>query len=274
MALPLISILTPCYNSAYLIHRLLDSVLAQTYPNIEMLVIDDGSSDNISEVMDSYTPKFVEKGYALKLIHQENGGQSVAINNGLKMIKGDFLVWPDADDWYATADALEKLYAAFQQNGDNVGVVRCLLNYYRDQTFQKVRSFQPTSAHFEEDQFEKCLFGQSYWFQPGDYMVKTTTLFENIPNGEIYTEKRAGQNWQLMLPMLYKQRCITVNEHLYNVLERTNSHSRPVNESFASRVGQIDAYQNTIFSTLDRMVKMPDHEREKYKRMVEDRYIK
>ena len=190
------------------------------------------------------------------------------------MIKGDFLVWPDADDWYATADALEKLYAAFQQNGDNVGVVRCLLNYYRDQTFQKVRSFQPTSAHFEEDQFEKCLFGQSYWFQPGDYMVKTTTLFENIPNGEIYTEKRAGQNWQLMLPMLYKQRCITVNEHLYNVLERTNSHSRPVNESFASRVGQIDAYQNTIFSTLDRMVKMPDHEREKYKRIVEDRYIK
>lgn len=59
----LVSIITPCYNTGGVIHRLLDSVLEQDYPSISMLVIDDGSADNSKEVILSYIPLFEKKGY-------------------------------------------------------------------------------------------------------------------------------------------------------------------------------------------------------------------
>ena len=61
----LVSLLTPCYNAGHLIHRLLDSVLNQTYPFIEMIVIDDGSTDNSEQVIRSYISRFEERGYIL-----------------------------------------------------------------------------------------------------------------------------------------------------------------------------------------------------------------
>lgn len=57
----LVTILTPCYNGAKVIHRLLDSVLVQDYPHIEMIVVDDGSTDNSKETIESYKSKFEEK---------------------------------------------------------------------------------------------------------------------------------------------------------------------------------------------------------------------
>ena len=75
----LVSVLTPCYNTGRYVHRLLDSVLTQTYPFIEMVIIDDGSTDDSSAVIQSYIPKFKAKGYELRYYYQKNSGQSVAI---------------------------------------------------------------------------------------------------------------------------------------------------------------------------------------------------
>jgi glycosyltransferase involved in cell wall biosynthesis len=97
----LVSLLTPMYNTDKYIHRLLDSVLSQDYPSIEMIIIDDGSTDNSKDIVKSYIQPFAEKGYTLKYVYQENQGQSVAIKNGLQLISGEFLAWPDSDDFYA-----------------------------------------------------------------------------------------------------------------------------------------------------------------------------
>ena len=80
----LVNVLIPVYNGARYIHRLFDSLLIQTYSNIEIFVVDDGSSDDTKSVIESYIPKFAEKKYKLNYIYQENAGQSAAINNGLK----------------------------------------------------------------------------------------------------------------------------------------------------------------------------------------------
>ena len=61
----LVTIITPSYNSAHLIIRLLDSVLTQTYPNVEMFVIDDGSTDDTKDVVESYILAFQRRGYVL-----------------------------------------------------------------------------------------------------------------------------------------------------------------------------------------------------------------
>lgn len=87
----LVSLLTPCYNMEKYIFRLLDSVLSQTYPTVEMIIIDDGSSDKSADIIKSYIPKFSERGYSLKYVFQENSGQSVAIQNGLLLVKGKYL---------------------------------------------------------------------------------------------------------------------------------------------------------------------------------------
>ena len=105
----LVSLLTPCYNAGHLIGRLLDSVLSQTYPRVEMVVIDDGSTDCSAEIINSYVQKFSARGYSLQYYYQPNSGQSVAIRNGLRIITGEYLAWPDSDDFYATSDAIAKM---------------------------------------------------------------------------------------------------------------------------------------------------------------------
>ena len=108
----LVSLITPCYNGEKHIGRLLNSILEQTYPNIEHYVIDDGSTDNTADVIKSYIEKYEAKGYSLTYVFQNNSGQSVAINNGLKLIKGEYLLWPDSDDYYSCIDSISILIDA------------------------------------------------------------------------------------------------------------------------------------------------------------------
>ena len=134
----IVSIITPCYNNASIIYRLLDSILNQSYPNIEMFVIDDGSTDNLSSIIRNYIAKFEKKGYSLTYIYQENQGQSVAINNGLKLIKGKYLVWPDSDDYYASDIAIESMVEILKNAKANIGAVRTLA-YVRDEDTLKIK---------------------------------------------------------------------------------------------------------------------------------------
>lgn len=83
----LISIITPMYNGAKYVSYTIDSVLAQTYSNWEMIIVDDGSKDNGAELVQTYS----EKDGRIKLFRQANGGSSVARNNGLKNAKGRYI---------------------------------------------------------------------------------------------------------------------------------------------------------------------------------------
>ena len=95
-------------------------------------------------------------------------------------------------------------------------------------------------------------------------MTKTKVLKETIPDLEIYTEHDAGQNWQLMLPVLYSHRCLTLNNVMYSVLVRKSSHSRgQFTERKKSKI-LINSYRNTIVSTLERMPAMSKKERRGY----------
>ena len=95
----LVSIIIPCYNCEKYLNRLLDSILIQDYKFIEILIVNDGSIDNIERIILSYMIKFSERNINLIYINQSNSGQSSALNNALKFISGEFLIWPDSDDW-------------------------------------------------------------------------------------------------------------------------------------------------------------------------------
>src|SRR3712207_1908731 len=87
---PLVSVVIPCYNQAHFLGEAIESVLAQSYPNVEIIVVDDGSTDATSEVARSY-PK-------VRLVRQENQGLSGARNAGLARSEGEYVVFLDADD--------------------------------------------------------------------------------------------------------------------------------------------------------------------------------
>jgi glycosyltransferase involved in cell wall biosynthesis len=98
ISFPLISVIIPCYNHARYLPAAIDSVSMQDYPNKEIIVVDDGSSDNTKEVAANYPQ--------VKYIFQNNSGLSAARNTGLKNSGGELLLFLDADDWLY-ADALK-----------------------------------------------------------------------------------------------------------------------------------------------------------------------
>nr|BFF40020.1 hypothetical protein BACY1_18250 [Tenacibaculum mesophilum] len=124
----LVSILTPCYNGESHIARLLESILYQSYNNIEMYVVDDGSIDNTASIVKSYVTKFKSKGYSLNYVFQANSGQGSAINNGLKFVKGDYLVWPDSDDFFATNKSIEKMVVSLEKEENKNNIARTFCN--------------------------------------------------------------------------------------------------------------------------------------------------
>ena len=270
----LVSILTPTYNCGKYLPRLLDSVLRQTYPAIEMHVIDDGSVDDTKDIIARYVPEFEQRGYKLCYHYQTNQGQSAAINNHLNLVTGKYFVWPDADDFYKTDDAIETLVDSLENSDDSVGMTRCMLEYLNEDDLSVLRSLD-TTRNYSDQLFEDCLYGTgNYWYNPGDYMMKTSALKATIPDLDIYTEHDAGQNWQLMLPVLYSYRCLTVNRVMYCVLVRRASHSRGRNTERKKFKKLLYSYRNTIVSTLERMPLMPDEERRDYIRKINRLYDK
>lgn len=91
----LISVVIPCYNRAHIVRETLDSVLAQSYPDLEILIIDDGSTDNTWGVITTYNDS------RIRYFYQNNGGLSAARNTGLEVARGEFIAFVDSDDlWY------------------------------------------------------------------------------------------------------------------------------------------------------------------------------
>jgi glycosyltransferase involved in cell wall biosynthesis len=115
---PLVSVIIPAYNAELFIEETLKSVLAQTYKNIEVIVVDDGSQDRTAEIVN----KFREIDQRVKLVTQVNSGVAVARNTGIAKAQGEFIAPIDADDiWYP--DNIAKQVECFERSPVKVGLV-------------------------------------------------------------------------------------------------------------------------------------------------------
>ena len=112
---PKISIIVPIYNAEYQIRCLLDSLLLQTWSHFEVLLINDGSTDESGAICDAYA----EKDHRFKVIHKENGGLSDARNAGIDAAKGKFLGFVDSDD-YVHPRFYELLLQALKEEGADI----------------------------------------------------------------------------------------------------------------------------------------------------------
>ena len=114
--MPAISVIVPVYHVEKYLPRCIHSILAQTFTDFELILVDDGSPDNCGAICDEYA----EKDKRIRVIHKENGGVSSARNAGLDLAEGDYITFVDSDD-YIGKDRLERLYDSAQASmADNV----------------------------------------------------------------------------------------------------------------------------------------------------------
>lgn len=271
----LISIITPCYNAGNFVGRLFESVLEQDYPAVEMIAVDDESSDNTGGIIKSYIPRFKARGYTLRYIRQPHGGQSAAINNALKIISGEYLVWPDSDDYYSSAESLRKLAYALKDTTDDIAMSRCLPKYV-DEQGREISPGDGVPHYLNPDKewlFKDAIWGHNgFWYLSGGYMVKMRIFDECIPGREIAHAPNAGQSWQLLLPVMYRHRCVTVPERLHTVMVRENSHSRNYFNDYRSIMQKHKDFESVLLKTIDNIAGMPDEDRKELIREVKRHY--
>ena len=113
----LISVIVPVYNVSEYLCECIDSILAQTYQNLEIILVDDGSTDSCPALCDSY----VSKDRRIKVIHQINQGLSAARNKGYETSKGDYIAFVDADDTIFCT-YIEKLHKLIIKNNAQIAI--------------------------------------------------------------------------------------------------------------------------------------------------------
>lgn len=116
-----VSLIVPCYNVAKTLQAFIDSVLQQTYPYIQIVAVNDGSTDQTEAIWKSNTDAFREKKILFTYVSQENAGLGAAINTGLKHIAGEYLCWADPDDFFMP-ESFERRVSALSAHPD-CGVV-------------------------------------------------------------------------------------------------------------------------------------------------------
>lgn len=271
MVKDLVSIITPCYNGEKGISRLMESVLNQTYKKIEFILVDDGSTDNTASIVKVYESKFTEQGMIFKYVYQENRGLGGAIDTGLKHFTGEFLCWPDADDYLEEESVFERV--EFLKKNPDFGIVSSNA-YIRNEDDLENPSLlvkDLTDKVKQPNQFDLMVSGNSI-FCSGCHMVRTSAFLEVNPERSIYPARRA-QNWQMLLPVYFKFNRYFLDKPLYNYIIYKNSMSAG-DDSAERLLSRYDEHQEVLFATLKQIEEVQKVDLSKYFKSVADQYAK
>lgn len=245
----LVSIISPCYNGESYIKPYLQSVLTQSYEKIELILVDDGSKDKTKNIIEEYKHLFEKKGYSLKYVYQENGGQAKAINTGLELVKGEYLMWVDSDDILLPDNVKRKVQ--YLEKNSEYGLVMCKAYIVNFSNTNKIigEAFRRGNGDF----FEELLFDGDVVFNPCVYMARMTAVKKAIPSLNIF-ESREGQNLQMLLPIVHMFSCGYIDEYLCKIVAHDDSHSRmrrTSQEQINREIGVIEIFENVINGITD-----------------------
>ena len=257
----LVSLLVPVYNSEKYLPRFLESVLAQTWEPLELILCDDGSSDGSVEVITSYMDRFEERGISVSLIASEHKGQASAINDALKLAKGEYLTWCDSDDYMFPGNIEKKVL--WLKEHPYAGMVRNDGLVYDGDNETVIRSSTKEEDRKEQDIFDQLLWQTTYCFA-GCYMVRMSLFDSCYPDRGIPLSAE-GQNLQLLLPPASRSVCGFVPEVLHHYYQRKAGHSSQ-SRSYTQTLERINGF-NDLFL---RILPYCDVDQEKYKQVIEE----
>ena len=218
----MISIVIPVYNSSKYLGRCLNTVLNQDYPNIEVVLVDDGSTDGCAHLCDEYA----EKDIRIRVIHQQNQGASIARQNGLRNAKGEYVTFIDSDDWVAN-DYVSKLYNFIVEHHITVsacGVQRVKenenINFHRTEHQSFLLSFEELMPRF---------FKYEFWGFPGKLYKKSVLSQITFPKATL------SEDYLVMTQLFLKERQMAYTEaplYFYEYHPNSLSHQRLSKRAF------------------------------------------
>ena len=244
MTKPKVSVVTPCYNGENFLDAFFSSILNQDYEGeIEFILIDDGSTDNTKEKFEQYKYEFAKRNWTARYIYKENGGQSSAINIALKLITGDYLIWPDCDDIMYPNNISEKV--KYMEENPSFGMAYCIIDVVDES--DKSTIIRQLKKIPGKNQFKNILQNKSWMYVPIGVIVRTTALFDVNPEKEIYTGVRS-QNCQMQLPIAFSYPVGFIDKSLGKYVVRENSSCRSADKKYIKRQFQfVKIWINTIF---------------------------
>ena len=230
LRMPELSIIVPVYKVEEYLPKCIDSILAQTFNDFELILIDDGSPDRCGEICDEYAAKDSR----IKVIHQKNQGVSAARNAGLDIATGTYLGFVDSDDWIESEMYETMILTAEKEQADSV---ICGINFYHDD-----------GTYFRSDLVENSFYNKNELLIA--FLDKPTPLGGMCWN-KILLRKKVNQNrfnmnfsysedWIYLFECFqFCERVYKIPDSLYNVRERPES---------ATRKNEIYAYYQIILA--------------------------
>lgn len=212
----LISVILPIYNVEPYIHKSIQSVLSQTYKNLQIILVDDGSPDGCPAICDEYA----KKDKRIKVIHKKNGGLSDARNAGLKVAKGKYIAFLDSDDWI-DPDMYSLLHEKLVEN--DCDIAQCNFRKISDksitipkQSEDKIYTKEEYLKKLFADEFENFVWNKLYKAELfKDFNFPPIRAFEDVT----FTPKVINKT----------EKIIYINECKYNYLIRNDSLSTDMN---------------------------------------------
>lgn len=215
----MISIIIPIYNVEKYLRRCIDSVLAQTYTDLQVILVDDGSPDGCGAICDEYAAKDSR----IKVIHQENRGLSGARNAGLSLAAGEFVAFLDSDD-YVDDTMYEKLLKVMVEN--DADIAECGYRWVKPDVTYDRENTGKVDVYTNLEALEKLYFGDQMF--GGISVVVWNKLYRaELLKGLSFAQGMIHEDVDFTPRALYKARRIAkLNENLHNFFFSPNSISR------------------------------------------------
>jgi glycosyltransferase involved in cell wall biosynthesis/polysaccharide pyruvyl transferase WcaK-like protein len=267
-----ISIITSLYNSEQYVGRYLDSIMCQTNNNIQLILVNDGSTDRTEEIIADYIPVLNNKGIDVIYLKQENGGIGSAYNLAIKYVNGEYFAWCDSDNFFSS-DYAKTILEYFDKHPTHK-ILRHDGHMIDDSELQLMCvdensvKFSVNSPYPHDKQlFMNAILERNFHF--GNIVIKTEA-FDSVSDRSIFPA-RAGQNWQLTLPMFYNFEAFYVNEPLFYFVKRSSSIS---NESTSSNDGQIHKQMDQYKEILENIIeKLNPNDKNYLLKLIKQKYI-
>lgn len=219
--LPRISVIVPVYKAEQSLKQCVDSILAQTFTDFELILVDDGSPDNCPAICDQYK----RTDSRVKVIHQENGGVSVARNTGIHHARGDCIVFVDSDD-YIDSFYLDKLYKGYESGAD-IAICGYYTVCHNGPDLTYIDQTLPSEHIGKIKDVFKNILENDLLYSPCNKMFKTTVLRDkNI----LFDKNMAlGEDLCFNIAYLYYcEKCFLCNVPLYYYVKANSTLSKSI----------------------------------------------
>lgn len=209
----LISVIVPVYKVEKYIHKCIDSIINQTYTNLEIILVDDGSPDSCGKICDEYA----KKDNRIKVIHKTNGGLSDARNAGTKHAKGTYLTYIDSDD-FVSENYIEYMYNLLKHSAD-ITFATCGVEIIRNKSIIQHESDTNFHKYNREEAFTSLLYDEGLFLSAWGKLFRTDFIKNySFPKGKAYEDTAVIYKW-----INDSNKIICGEEKCYYYVDRANS---------------------------------------------------